>query len=208
MALFPQILNDKQEDLIKEINFLKFPPFYLSGGTALALQLGHRTSLDFDFNSRDKFDSKSLFVNIKNANRTDDTLQVEINDVSLSIFYYPYELIDDFVNFEGLKLAGLCDIAAMKVIAIIQRARQRDFVDIYYLIKELGMNPIMEAVYKKYPWYLDNNMIVLKSLTFFDEADNDSEAKRITVFDSNISWEKVKLEIKREVDKFQQENHE
>ncbi len=208
MALFPQILNDKQERLLKDINFLKFPPFYLSGGTALALQLGHRTSLDFDFNSRNKFDSKSLFMEVKQAIRTDDTLQVEINGVNLSIFYYPYELVDKLVDFEGIKLAGLRDIAAMKTIAIVQRARQRDFIDMYYLIKQLGLKQIMESVYKKYPWYQDNNMIIIKSLTYFEEADNDSEAKRITVFDSSINWENVKLKIKREVDKFVQENHE
>ena len=174
----------------------------MSGGTALALQIGHRTSLDFDFDSRDKFDSKSLFPNAETISRSDDTLQVVINGVNLSVFYYPYPLIDELVDFGNIKLAGLGDIAAMKVIAIIQRARQRDFVDMYYLIKYLGIKRILDSVYGKYPWYLDNNMIIFKSLTYFEEADTDSDASRITVFDTQITWEYVKKEIKEEVDKY------
>jgi predicted nucleotidyltransferase component of viral defense system len=208
MSLYPQILNEKQKDLIKDIGFLNFPPYYLSGGTALALQLGHRTSLDFDFDSNEKFDSQQLFVDAETVSRTENTLQVVINEISVSIFYYPYKLIDNLVNFESIQLAGLCDIAAMKVVAIIQRARQRDFVDIYYLIKSLGLRKVIDSVYQKYPWYLDNEMIIFKSLIYFEEADNDSEAGRITIFDSKTTWEKVKLEIKIEVDKYLAEIHE
>jgi uncharacterized UPF0160 family protein len=202
MTLFPQILNKKQESLIKDIGFLKFPPYYLSGGTALALQLGHRTSLDFDFNSEAKFDSQKVFVNAETVSRTEDTLQVVLNGINLSIFYYPYKLIDNLVTFEGIQLAGLCDIAAMKIVAIIQRARQRDFVDMYYLIKQLGIKKIIDSVYLKYPWYTDNNMIIFRSLTYFDEANSDSEADRIIIFDKNITWKKVKVEIKAEVDQY------
>ena len=114
----------------------------MSGGTALALQLGHRTSLDFDFDSNEKFDSQQLFVDAETVSRTENTLQVVINEISVSIFYYPYKLIDNLVNFESIQLAGLCDIAAMKIVAIIQRARQRDFVDMYYLIKRLGLRKL------------------------------------------------------------------
>ncbi len=208
MSLYPQILNEKQKDLIKDIGFLNFPPYYLSGGTALALQLGHRTSLDFDFDSNEKFDSQQLFVDAETVSRTENTLQVVINEISVSIFYYPYKLIDNLVNFESIQLAGLCDIAAMKIVAIIQRARQRDFVDMYYLIKRLGLRKVIDSVYQKYPWYLDNEMIIFRSLIYFEEADNDSEAGRITVFDSKITWELVKFEIKTEVDRYLVENHE
>lgn len=199
MILFPQILTQNQIKLIGEVNFLKFPPYYLSGGTALALQIGHRTSLDFDFNSQNKFDSKSLFPHAKTISRSGDTLQVEINGVNLSVFYYPYNLIDDLVDFKGIKLAGLKDIAAMKIIAIIQRARQRDFIDIYYLIQKLGLNSVIESVYKKYPWYAENNQIIFHALTYFEDADADSEANRIKVFDPLITWNKVKIYLKQEI---------
>ncbi len=202
MTLFPQILNKNQESLIKDISFLKFPPYYLSGGTALALQLGHRTSLDFDFDSKEKFDSKNLFVEAETISRTEDTIQVVVNGISLSIFYYPYKLIDNLVKFEGIQLAGLCDIAAMKVVAVIQRAKQRDFVDLYYLIKSLGLKKIIDSVYQKYPWYTDNSMIIFRSLIYFEEADSDSEAGRIIIFNSKVTWELVKFEIKTEVDKY------
>lgn len=196
MALYPQILNEKQERLIGELSFLKFPPYYLSGGTALALQVGHRTSLDFDFYSKDKFDSKNLFKNASILDRTDDTLQAVMNEVSVSMFYYPYKLIDALMEFRGIQMAGLHDIAAMKVIAIVQRARQRDFVDMYYLVNLLGIEKIIDSVYKKYPWYEDNNQILFKALTYFDEADSDSEAGRIKIFDASVTWEKVKKELR------------
>lgn len=207
MTLFPQILSEKQAKVAESLDFLKFPPYYLGGGTALALQIGHRTSLDFDFYSKDKFESQSLYGKIRSkyagaretVDQTEDTLQIVANGVNLSVFYYPYELVDDLIEFEGIKLAGLKDIAAMKMIAIVQRARQRDFVDMYYLVNHLGMKTVMDSVYKKYPWYADNNQILLKALTYFDEADLDSEMERIKIFDHTITWERVKKELESAV---------
>lgn len=196
MSLYPQVLNEKQDKLMEKLDFLKFPPFYLGGGTALAIQLGHRTSLDFDFYSQDKFDTKNLFGAIQTIGCTEDTVQVVVDGVDVSVFHYPYKLIDDLVEFRGIQMAGLNDISAMKMIAIVQRARQRDFVDMYYLVKLLGFKKILESVYKKYPWYAENEQILYKSLTYFEEADADLEADRIRILNPQVTWEKVKKELK------------
>lgn len=196
MSLFPQILNEKQISLIKKLDFLSYPPFYLGGGTALALQLGHRTSLDFDFYSQEKFDTKNLFKGVETIGCTEDTVQVVMDGVDVSVFCYPYKLVDNLVEFGNIQMAGLADISAMKMIAIVQRARQRDFVDMYFLIKLLGLKKILESIFQKYPWYVENEQILYKSLTYFEEADADLEADRIRILDPQVTWEKVKKELK------------
>lgn len=185
-------------------------PFYLAGGTALALQLNHRTSLDFDFYSQEKLATKNLISDFKKSfpkipleeKQPEDTFQTAINGVSFSVFYYPYGLIGELIDFPPIKLASLKDIAAMKIAAIVQRAKQRDFIDLYFLIEQLGLTVILDAVYKKYPWYEENNQIVFKALIYFDEADLDKEINQVMIFDKNLHWRKVKEKILAEVNNY------
>lgn len=210
MVLYPQILNEKQQKFLKDLIFLKKYPFYLAGGTALALQLNHRTSLDFDFYSQEKLRTEDLIGDFKknfpaislSKKQPEDTFQTKINGVNFSVFYYPYRLIGQLIDFPPFKLASPEDIAAMKIAAIVQRAKQRDFIDFYYLIEQLSLATILNAVYKKYPWYEENNQIVFKALTYFDEADLDQEISQITIFDKNLGWKKVKQQILIEVNKY------
>lgn len=206
MDLFLQILNKDQVGVANKLGFLSYPPYYLGGGTALALQLGHRTSLDFDFYSQDKLEVVKLLETIKGdfekvevESQSEDTLLVVVDRVKLSVFYYPYPLIDDLLEWEGKRMADLKDIAAMKVIAIVQRARQRDFIDMYYLIQKLGLEEIIRAVYKKYPWYEENNRILFTALSYFEEADGDPESGRIALVDQQVTWEKVKASIRNSI---------
>ena len=207
---YPEILSLKQKKILAGLTFLKGFPFYLAGGTALALQLGHRTSLDFDFYSREKFDNqqvtqafKKQFLNIFLAKeQLENTWQGKVLGINISVFYYPYKLIGSLIDFTPVKLASYEDIAAMKIVAIIQRAKQRDFFDLYYLIKKIGLTKIIAATYKKYPWYEENNQIIFKALTFFEEANQDEEINRVAVFDKTLNWEKVKKEITIEVKRF------
>lgn len=93
---------------------------YLAGGTALALQLGHRTSLDFDFYINDHFDSQELarliqekVPQIKLERVLKDTLLIEIDGVSCSFFYYPYKLLKKIIVFAGLRIASVDVILLM-----------------------------------------------------------------------------------------------
>jgi hypothetical protein len=204
MKFYPQILNVGQQQLVNKLDFMNQSGFYLAGGTALALQLGHRTSLDFDFYTGEKVDWKKLYEQIvavggQNIVNNEGTLHGEINSVSVSGFYYPYPLISELVDFETLKLASVEDIAAMKVIAVIQRARQRDFFDMYFLLKLLGLDKVLQAVYKKYPWYEENNQIIFKALTYFEEAENDDDLSRVNIIDKSATWEQVKSYLRSEV---------
>ena len=201
------ILNPAQKTVLSRLGFLTHIPVYMGGGTALALQLGHRTSVDFDLYNPEKFDVGSLKkLFLKKIPETqvlnehpDGTLQLNINGVDVSIFYHPYSLIGRLVEFHPIKLASLEDISASKIAAVVQRARQRDFVDIYYLSQKLGFDKVLKSAFKKFPWYGDSPGIVLKSLTYFSEADTDREANRVKLFDTSLTWDHVKDFIKSSV---------
>jgi len=207
--MHPEILSEEQLEIIKKLGFLSDGGFYLAGGTALALQLGHRTSIDFDFYTPKHFDSLKLAKEfesrfgkeVKINQQTEDTLKVTIKNTWASFFYYPYELIRLPRDFEGIKLASVEDIAAMKVIAIVQRGRRRDFFDIYYLIKNIGFERLIFHTLEKYPNY--EVPLILKALTYFDDAEKEDEASRIALFDKNLSWSEVKKTIFEKVRDYQ-----
>lgn len=205
-----QILNDNQAEIVQNLGFLTEFDFYLAGGTALALQLGHRTSIDFDFYSPQKLDTDKIkkefikhFPREKIGDKQpEDTFWLTIKGINLSIFYYPYKLIRGLINCPPIKLASLEDLAAMKIAAVIQRARQRDFFDLFYLIKNIGLKKVIGSCLQKYPWYQENNKIIFKALIYFDEANEDREVNRIRVFDKDLNWEKVKEQITMEVKRY------
>ena len=201
-----KILDKKREKLLSQLVFLKKYGFYLAGGTALALQIGHRTSLDFDFYSERKFDNKKLFLELerkfKNViliQKPEQTLIVKINGVEVSFFHYPYPLIYPLVKYKDVYLASKEDIAAMKLIAISDRGTKRDFIDIYFLLKEFSLKRIFEFVIKKYPNF--NIYVGLQGLTYFIDAEK--QQKRKLYLFHFVSWSKVKKFLIEEVKKYQ-----
>ena len=207
--MHPEILSTEQKEIFKELTFLSDQGFYLAGGTALALQLGHRTSVDFDFYIPKHFDSAKLATEftqrfgeeIKINQQTEDTLKITIRNTWASFFYYPYELIRLLRDFEGIKLSSVEDIAAMKAIAVVQRGRKRDFFDIYYLVKGIGFERLIFHTLEKYPNY--EVPLILKALSYFDDADKETENGRIDIFDKNLTWEEVKKTIFEKVRAYQ-----
>lgn len=205
--MFSNILNNKQLELVKKLDFLP-KEMYLAGGTSLALQLGHRTSLDFDFYVDHHFDSQELARLIqKKVPQTKlervlkDTLLLVADGVSCSFFYYPYKLLKKTIAFQKIKLASREDIAAMKLIAIAMRGKRRDFIDIYYLLEKYSLKDLLGFVKTKYPVF--EKMIVLKGLIFFEDAEDEDLARGIRIFDKNFSWEEAKKEIFRQVKDYQ-----
>src|SRR5260221_1052093 len=157
--MYPEILNKKQLEIIEKLDFLSADT-YLAGGTALALQIGHRTSLDLDFFTKASFDIEVIsrnfqekFSNIKITRALKDTFLADINGVSFSLFYYPYELLERTTKFKTIQLVSVADIAAMKMIAVSMRGKSRDFIDVYFLLKKFSLREILEFTLKKYPSY-------------------------------------------------------
>jgi hypothetical protein len=206
--LYFSILPKPQIKLLKKLGFLKKYGFYLAGGTALALQIGHRISLDFDFYTQRKFDSQKLYKLLEKKlkkvillGKEENTLWVKIQNVSTSFFQYPYPLIFPLIQEKDFPpLASKEDIAAMKIIAISERGAKRDFVDIYFLLKEFPLEKILNWVKKKYPNF--NIYVALRALTYFADAEKKQKRRLYLIY--SVSWSKIKKFLIEEVRKYQE----
>ncbi|MBI3276935.1 MAG: nucleotidyl transferase AbiEii/AbiGii toxin family protein [Chlamydiae bacterium] len=203
-----EILDVKRRQMLTSLAFLKDSfHFYLAGGTALALQLGHRTSLDFDFYSQEEFSEKHLLPHFDKYFRRPQwtliqsgqgTLIINVREIELSFFYYGYNMLRPCVEVEGVLLASKEDIAAMKLIAIIQRGNMRDFIDMYFLLKEFSLEKIFEYTKKKFPSF--NIYLGLRALVYFDEA-GEPKNQRFQLL-MPISWDIIQEEITTKVCQF------
>ncbi|HUS59961.1 MAG TPA: nucleotidyl transferase AbiEii/AbiGii toxin family protein [Nevskiaceae bacterium] len=207
--LYLEILNKNQTKIFPELAFFKKERFYLAGGTALALQLGHRTSVDFDFYTKYHFNAPSLYKKIeavfgKEAEKTaqeKDTLFCTINKIDFSFFWYEYPLIQPLKLIKKVPVASLEDITAMKLIAISHRPVKRDYIDIFYLLRVFNLEKMFSFVKKKYPNF--NQYFSLRALTYFDDVKDKEDKRPIKILDKNFSWKKAKKKIFEEVKKYQ-----
>lgn len=169
---------------------------YLAGRSALALQLGHRYSFDFDFFSPTPFDPKKLSKNLKSIGTFRQTVAKgisligEFEDVKFSYFQYDYPLIASPHQFLKVAVADIKDIAPMKLTAIMDRGTKRDFVDMYTLVQKGMTIEDMFAHYDRKFHFLDvNRWSLIKALSYFDDAEKDDMPRMI---DTSITWEMVK----------------
>lgn len=167
---------------------------YLAGGTALALQIGHRVSVDLDFFTLNEFDEKKLsseFSNLKYFKEDGTswrTVWGKIGETKFSLFYYKYKLLDKTSEFEAIQLASLKDIAAMKIHAIESRGTKRDFVDLYFLSKTFSLDDMLNFYNQKY-LDLDEKMYhIIRSLDYFNDAEIDPMPNMLI----ETSWTQVK----------------
>lgn len=175
--------------------------FYLAGGTALALQIGHRYSVDLDFFSVKKFSTARLLRNLQSApacikqSISKGTLYVLLNGVSCSFIAYPYPLIDEPVSSPwGIQLASVKDIGAMKINAIGGRGYRRDFVDLYCLTQIRPLPFIWEDFKKRYSGTGLSLSHVKKSLVYFSDAEKDPLPNMI----KRVSWKKIREFFEKE----------
>jgi predicted nucleotidyltransferase component of viral defense system len=174
-----------------------FEDFTLAGGTALALQIGHRISVDLDlftpneFNVDDVIDTLiSDYPLIKIIYRGKNTLIVEISDIKVDFIRFRYSFQYPHIVLDGLRLFNTLDIALMKLDAINGRGRKKDFYDLYFLLKSYDLRLLLEKY--KNMFHHDTVFQLIKSLTYFTDAESDPDP---IVFDSNINWQKVKSEV-------------
>ncbi len=171
-------------------------PFYLAGGTAVALHLGHRISVDLDFFTLEHFDIERLeealhgFETYRRDRVAEDTLLGWLEDLRISFFRYRYGLLAQPVMELQTKILQLPDLAAMKVEAIAQRNARRDFVDLYFIAQQAGISPEQAIEYhrQKYAGLNVNLTHIVLSLGYFDEADNDVMPEMLIP----ASWQEIK----------------
>lgn len=210
MKIFYEVLSKRQVEILPHLRFLKEEGFYLAGGTALALQIKHRTSLDFDFYTKKEFDSDKIYRQFQKQkpekilldSMAKGTLLLELNDIGVSLFTYPYPLLKPFIESDYFSLASPEDIAAMKLIAIIQRGKRRDFVDLYFLIKKIGLERILKFGKKKYPGF--NEYLALQALVYFGDAEASEKKRKIRFFEP-FSWGKAKKLFISEANRIKEE---
>ncbi len=179
--------------------------FILAGGTALALQFGHRKSDDIDLFTRPEFDASSLLEYLERNYRfrmnfqAASTLKGSIDDVRVEFISHNYPFVKEPIEDEGIRIFSAEDIAAMKVNAISGNGtRVKDFIDIYFLLKQFSFEEIIDCFSRKYS--LRNNAHAVKSLTWFNEADlNDWP---VIIREPNLTFTKVKREIIKQRDIF------
>ena len=172
----------------------------LVGGTALALQLGHRISVDLDFFGKIDagFDIKS---ELRNAGRVSVIKESEniniyvVDGIKVDFVNYPYQWINDAVVDEDIVLASPEDIAAMKINAVEGRGSKKDFIDIYFLLKHYSLEEILDFYTRKYPEY--SLFRALMSLTYFEDAENQFMPKMLV----DVEWKEVKSVILSAVEK-------
>lgn len=175
--MYYDILDKKRLDVLPLLKELK-EDFYLAGGTALALQIGHRDSVDFDFFSQENIDTEKLFSRLKEifSNQEIIKIQEEKNtltvlvdkDIKISFFSYDYKLFKEKHDEENIFLASIEDIACMKLSAILSRATNKDYIDLYYILKNYSLKELLFLAKKKFP-DIDTNLI-LKSLVYFEDV--------------------------------------
>lgn len=166
----------------------------LVGGTALALQLGHRRSVDLDFFGEwDEVNVQPDLETCGSVVRTGGTSRLqfyEINGVKVDLVTYAYGWLEGCVSEAGVRLAHVKDIAAMKLEAVTNRGSRKDFVDIAFLLKMFTLEQMLDLYQRKYPNGL--RLLVMRSLAYFDDA----ETTDMPVMLKPMAWEDVKERIR------------
>jgi predicted nucleotidyltransferase component of viral defense system len=183
--------------------------WYLAGGTALALQVGHRKSVDLDFFTQQgnfsntvligKFTKKEWTTTV----RSEGTVYGELHGAKVSFIAHPFFLpAQKGKRYGHIRVLDPADIAVMKIIAISQRGRRRDFVDLYWYIKHFEpLINVFARLPKQYPTVKHNYHHIAKSLRYFDDADTD----KMPALYFQTNWKTVKAYFKREVPKMTRE---
>ncbi len=167
--------------------------FYLAGGTGLALQLGHRTSIDLDLFHEQAFSTEryvSLLIGLggRVMQSEEGSVHGVAAGVKVSFLQYPYPLLRPLQTVRGLHLASIEDIAAMKVVAISQRGDKKDFFDLYEILKSVSPRDLKALFLKKFGASRINCYHILKSFLYFDDAEQQPDPLSL----NGTRWEQVK----------------
>jgi hypothetical protein len=179
--------------------------FYLAGGTGLALHLGHRFSVDLDFFSPDK---DAVGPDVRDALReafqdatlsilhdSDGTFVATWRGVGVSFFrLHLYPLVQEPVLVEGVPVATVEEIGAMKLAAIIDRGTRKDLVDLYYILRQVPIERLFEVAAKKYPHVRTFAISATRALAYFEDA----EALPMPMMIDRTPWSTMKQFLERQ----------
>ena len=181
----PFIIAPETFQLVQQLQTIpELKEFYLVGGTALALQLGHRNSIDIDlftineFNDTNIIDSIPAKLGVNEIFRRKNTIICLINNIKTDFIRHNYELLFPPITEEEVTFLRKEDIAAMKFHAIIQSGKRlKDFIDIYFLLQHFSMKQMVGFFSAKYKY--PNLMIAMKAVNYFDEIDENIDPPKL-----------------------------
>ena len=171
--------------------------FYLAGGTALALRLGHRRSVDLDFFSEQDEVAETTRREIRLAltalepltlEDTEGNLLLEVRGLHIGFFGYGYPLMAPADTVEGVAIAGIADIGLMKLDALISRGSRKDFYDLYVIAQRTPLAELLSLGPGKYAHARDFELMAVESLVLFENADRDIQPELFV----DLPWEEVK----------------
>jgi hypothetical protein len=201
VTVHPEVLTPQQQVVLKaSAQVVRKWDAYLAGGAGLALQLGHRRSVDFDWFTRKTLpptevlsDMRALGLPVHVRQNDEGTFLGQVGGVDYSVFRYRYDLVGRSVEFQGCKLASLQDIAAMKMTAIVQRATKRDYVDLHAIFKagSVDLGDAVSTMRRKFPGV--DPSLALRALGYFEDVDKQPMPEMLL----KMSWDEVKAGLVR-----------
>jgi hypothetical protein len=194
--LFYQAIDSNTLELLRKLMSIEtFAKLRLVGGASLAMQIGHRQSIDIDLFGLLEADEFEISEALRTTGftrllkRTNNISIFLIDNIKVDLVNYPYPWIEEAIYEDNIRLAGLQDIAAMKLSAVAGRGTKKDFIDIFFLLKKFSLSDMLGYYNSKF--HDASDMLVLKSLTYFEDAEAEEEPRMLYPLD----WEEVKKEI-------------
>jgi len=194
----------KAFDFLSSQSWLKDSGWYLAGGTALAMQAEHRKSYDLDFFSTErKFDTKQVLGKLLGDSGWETNVDEEntiygvLFGAKVSFIAYPFFVPDaEFIKYGAINVLAARDVAVMKIIAISQRGRKRDFFDLYWCAKNIEpLEDIIKRLKKQYPGVAHDYHHILNSMDYFEDAKDDPEPE----LNFKANWSEVKNYFQTEI---------
>ncbi len=202
-----EVLDDKQHRVMTRLaSFVEHHGFYLAGRTGLALRLGHRKSVDFDWFRNESFDPVALRsemgkrMEVTELASAPGTLHASIDKVRVTFLAYDYPLLEKPESFPEVAtaIASPDDLAAMKLAALLQRGERKDLYDIDILMLEhRPLKDLLRAFERKFGY--EGTASLLRALTYFDEA---AATPDPLLLDQRLSWERTRERLKKAVRDF------
>lgn len=202
MKFYPETLPMATQSVLQIIkNLPELKNFYLSGGSALSLQVGHRESEDLDFFIKSSFNPQLLQQQLSKLARLEDviidegTLNVFLDGVKLQFLCYPYSLLENFHEWNEIFLSSIMDIACTKLITISMRGAKKDYIDLYVILQKISLQKLIEKLEEKYTSIEYNLPHILKSLVYFEDANKQPMPKMFIP----LNWDQVKNYLIQEI---------
>ena len=183
--------------ILRDCDFIH--DFYLAGGTALALQIGHRVSTDLDlFSATNHLQTSQrnhiqevlkLIGNFETISEQDGLLFTRLNETETSFIYQHHPLLEPTVEYQGVQLAIPIDIGLMKLAAINSRGTRRDFVDLYCLRGIITLESLFDLAQKKYADRSQFLAVAVRALPYFEDAEQEPMPRMLT----HVDWNDVRM---------------